>query len=538
MKTLKIYFLSACLSVFLFGQQAIAKGEDIDAQTFFIDFGQDASTWGDKTTGADINGNIWNNVVAPSGAPSALAAGATLDMVNSQGEATTVKFVLVTKINSNGKANGGLAEPDAALLGDLAVGTATNDYFFLDDGIGNQGWFRFEGLDNTKAYKFHIFGARQTNDVRGGTFLIYGDNKWNGYLQTSGAGIGTNISNTNDNTVLVSAPVVPNAEGKINFEFFIASSSSKFAYISAMKIEEVEQPEASVADNKFFIDFGKNNSGLDGALTVSPDKNGNYWNNVYSNGDGATNGTSDGTGNMTLKTSENTETAYAFELSSSNAKFNGVRNGGLLAPSDELLGDLAIATATHDYLFTDEGNPIVMLFKNLDRKNTYRFNIFGSRADDPARMSIITLEGENTYTAAHQTTGKHVGGTGVNGNNRMIYVSDVITPDEDGQIKLTLTRKFGMAHINVMKIEEFKDFSTSEIAPSSGSYELRVGTNHEKLIVTVNETSTVSIYNMLGILVNKAEVEDSKTFALPAGSYIINSVSKDGKTRSVKALNR
>jgi hypothetical protein len=65
-----------------------------------------------------------------------------------------------------------------------------------------------------------------------------------------------------------------------------------------------------------------------------------------------------------------------------------------------------------------------------------------------------------------------------------------------------------------------------------------VGTNHEKLIVTVNETSTVSVYNMLGILVNKAEVEDSKTFSLPAGSYIINSVSKDGKTRSTKALNR
>lgn len=507
-------------------------------ETFYVDFGQDASTWGDKTIGVDANGNIWNNVVAPAGAPSSLAAGYTLDFVNSQGETTPVSIELINKISSNGKPNCGLPDPDATLLGDIAVGTATNDYFFIDDGIGNQGWFRFKGLDTQKAYKFYVFGTRQTNDVRGGTFYIHGQNQFNDFLQTSGAGIGTNITNTNDNTIITSTPIVPNIDGTIDFEFFIASQPSKFVYVNAMKIEEVAVPEALAVEKKFYIDFGKNNSGLDGTLTANPDVNNNHWNNVYSNGDGGTRGASDGTGNLTLVASDNTASAYVMELANNNVEFNGVRNGALTTPDAALLGDFAIATATHDYVFTNNDGDITLNFKNLNVAKRYRFKLFGSRADDSGRMGLITIAGKNTISGAHQMGGKHIGGTGVNYNNRIVFVSDTIAPTTEGQISFAMKQKFGMAHINVMSMEELTVVYTDVTNPASNQYKLNVYSNQGALVVKVSTPSDVLVYNTLGMLISTAKVDNMKTFNLPTGAYFVKSVAANGEMCISKVINK
>jgi uncharacterized repeat protein (TIGR02543 family) len=245
--------------------------------------------------------------------------------------------------------------------------------------------------------------------------------------------------------------VVPNEDGTIDFEFFIATPQSRFVYINALKIEEVDVPEELAVAKKFYIDFGKNNE-TQGNPVTSPDANGNYWNNVYSNGNDATRGASDGTDNLTLVTSDNKTTLYELELANNNVEFNG--NGGLTNPDAALLGDLAIADATRDYVFTNNDGDIVLNFKKLNTAKTYRFNVFGSRNEADGRMGIITLTGENTFTGAHQTTGKHIGGTGINGNNRVIFVSDTITPTAEGLITLSMKQKFGMAYINAIKVEE------------------------------------------------------------------------------------
>lgn len=516
-----------------------AKWTESDyTETYFVDFGQNASTWGDKTDGVDVNGNVWNNVVAPSGAPSSLAAGYTLDFVNSKGETSTVKFELMAKINSNGKANCGLPNPDQALLGDLAVGTATNDYFFVEDALGNQGWFRFKGLDPLKAYKFSIFGTRQTNDVRGGTFFVHGQNQFNGFLQTSGTGIGTTITNTNDNTILASTPVIPKNDGSIDLEIIVASQPSKYVYINALKIEEVEIPQELTVEKKFFIDFGKNNAGLDGTITTSPDANNNYWNNVYSNGDGGTRGASDGTGNITLKTSDNTSTAYVMELANNNVEFNGVRNGALTNPDVALLGDFAIATATHDYVFTNNDGDITLNFKNLDVEKRYRFKLFGSRADDSGRLGLITITGKNIINGAHQMGGKHIGGTGVNYNNRIVFVSDTIAPTTEGQISFAMKQKFGMAHINVMSVEEIKLVYTDVTNPSTNQYKLNVYSNKGTLVVAVSKPSVVLVYNALGMLISNVKVEETKTISLPTGAYFVKSVAESGEMGTSKVINK
>jgi hypothetical protein len=305
-----------------------------------------------------------------------------------------------------------------------------------------------------------------------------------------------------------------------------------------LKIEEVVVPQELTVDKKFFIDFGKNNSGLDGTPTTSPDVNGNYWNNVYSNGDGGTRGASDGTGNITLVSSDNTTSSYVMELTNNNVEFNGVRNGALTSPEATLLGDFAIATATHDYVFTNNDGDITLNFKNLKVKNHYRIKFFGSRADDSGRLGLVTITGAKTITGAHQMGGKHLGGTGVNYNNRIVFVSDTLAPSAEGQITFALKQKFGMSHINVMTLEEVINFETEVTNPAENQYKLNVYPVQESLMVTVSKPSVVLVYNTVGVLIANVKIDKSKTFHLPAGAYFVRSVAENGEVCTAKVLNK
>ncbi|MDR1809369.1 MAG: GDSL-type esterase/lipase family protein [Prevotella sp.] len=442
------------LYFFLF---AIHLSAQTPVQKFYIDFGQQNSTWGDITSGADGNGNYWNNVAAPNGAPSTLNAGYSITLVNSANTVTAYVLEVARSIQSNGKANGGLASPDPALLGDLAVATATNDYFFLGDNMG-KGLFKFKNLDTGKAYKFYAYGCRTASgSQRGVIYSLSGKNGSHGKQLNTGTGIGANGYDGNNNNIWESSPVIPADNGEITLELG-RLFSGQMAYISALKIEEYSGYTLPAAEKKFYIDFGKNNSGLDGAPTVSPDANGNYWNNMYSNGDGPTTGAANPV--VPLVGAANETVGYSLELTST-VQFNGVRNGALGGtdspnePNASLLGDLAIKTATYDYLFLDN-QTAVLNFKNLNTGKLYRFNIFGSRKDDSGtgRVGRIELAGSNTITGIHQMGGAGIGASGENYNNNRIFVSDLVAPDAAGQITLTMTTWLGFAHINCIKLEE------------------------------------------------------------------------------------
>ena len=337
-------------------------------------------------------------------------------------------------------------------MGDLAVATATEDYFFIDNGVADKGAFVLKGLNPQRAYKFYVFGSRSGNDVRTSIFSITGRNGSHGTHQTTGAGIGTDIGNTNDDDIWESGYVMPKDNGEILFELGILTGG--YAYINAMKIEEYEGYTLPVADRQFYIDFGKNNNGTDGTPTASPDANGHYWNNMYSNGDGPT--TEQAGLKIDIVYSDNTETPYEVELAD-KFEFNGVRNGGLTNPDPALLGDLAIATATQDYIFrSGDGTTASILFKNLDKEKMYRFHIFGSREEKTGnRIGIVQLIGSNSVTGIHQMGGKDMAGTGVHRNVANIFVSDLLVPDTEGTITLKLTEWLGnFFHVNAMKVEE------------------------------------------------------------------------------------
>lgn len=435
-------------------------------QKIYVDFGQDNPGEGRRITNVDSNGNYWNNVTAPNGSPSTLNP-TTVNLKNSGNTLTGFALELVRTIRSNGGANGGLTSPDPLLLGDLAVETATEDYFFLDSGMG-KGSFKFKNLDPEKAYKFYILGCRvASGNQRGVIYSLSGKNGSHGKQLNTGTGIGAAGFNGNNNNVWESSFIVPTSKGEIALELG-RLFNGEMAYVNALKMEEYTGYVLPAAEKVCYIDFGKNNNGLDGAPTVSPDANGNYWNNMYSNGDGATTGASNGTGTLTLNNSANNNTGYVLELAST-VQFNGVRNGALggndspAEPSALLLGDLAVKTATYDYLFLDNQTAILN-FKNLNRDKLYRFNVFGSRKDDGSegRVGRIQITGSNTIYGIHQMGGAGVGANGESYNNKNIFVSDLMSPSAAGDITLTMTTWLGFAHINCIKLEEVSGESLPE----------------------------------------------------------------------------
>lgn len=98
----------------------------------------------------------------------------------------------------------------------------------------------------------------------------------------------------------------------------------------------------------------------------------------------------------------------------SGFRSNGRLNGGLLNPDVALLGDLAIETATEDYIFIENGGtdiPGIIDFNNLNPKSGYRFHVFGCRDTETDRMGLFTFSGENSSTGTYKMGEKIVEGT-------------------------------------------------------------------------------------------------------------------------------
>ena len=205
-------------------------------------------------------------------------------------------------------------------------------------------------------------------------------------------------------------------------------------------------PLTMSAQATFYVDFGANNT-QNGSKTTGADQNGHYWNNV------AAQGTADAAPAypqaVQLVTAENTPTAYELVLSS-RFTTNGRLNGALLEPDATKLGDLAVATATEDYIFTEPAQDYVnILFRNLNCEKGYVFTVFGYRQSAGQRQATFRFDGENTFSEVYNTT---------SANGMSTLTSDPVFPNRNGVITLTVIKNAvnenGMVHINAMKIQE------------------------------------------------------------------------------------
>ncbi|WPV67084.1 RICIN domain-containing protein [Chitinophaga sp. LS1] len=398
-------------------------------RTYYIDFGPNDVTNGNITTSPDVNGNYWNNITNTS------TTAASVYLVTNKNALSGALLNITSGFSSNGINNGGLLSPSASLLNDLAINTATQDYFYTD----NTASFIIKGLDVSKGYVFYFFATRNDPEVRKSNYTLVGNTTYSATLQTSGTNLGGTGYNGNNSTILVTNTLTPDTKGQIAIT--VKRETGTFAYIGALKIAEVQLPITALKTT--YIDFGPNDV-TNGNITTSPDINGNYWNNVTN--------TSTTAAQVNLVDKVNASTGAYVKITSAFSS-NGILNGGLLSPDASLLGDLAIPTATQDYFHTSTASSLSI--RGLDKTKGYVFNFFGTRNDPEKRVTGYSLTGATFYDGLLQTSGTNLGGTGYNGNTKTILTSDIIMPDDNGQINLTMTRSEGtFGYLGILKINQ------------------------------------------------------------------------------------
>ena len=404
----------------------ISVSSDIQ-RSFLIDFGPDDVTNGNITTSPDPNGNTWNNLTTPN------TSGSPVDLVDLNNAVSGYSVKVASDLLSNGIQNGGLLSPEDSLLGDLAIPTATQDYFFTV----STGTLSFENLDPTKGYIFRLFGSRNTNIVRRSLYEVKGSNTVLDSLQSSGPDLGGTGYDGNNSTTTLTGPVFPNANGRITLKVSVLEGG--FAYLNMLQMDEVD------GSTRYFLDFGPDDV-TNGNQTGSPDLNSNFWNNQIAS--------ITSTDSLLLSDSKNSTTGIYVSVTQDFSS-NGILNGGLLSPEDSLLGNLAIATATQDYFFTTATGSLE--FGGMDTSKGYVFTLFGTRNSPASRVTEYVFSGKNSFTDSLQTSGVDLGGAGYNGNNSSVVVTDTLFPAADGTMTLDVSvAEGGFAYLGCMTFEEIR----------------------------------------------------------------------------------
>jgi hypothetical protein len=212
------------------------------AQTILVDFGPNNDVDGRATSNPDSNGNHWNSwrpvLGYTNNGPYVTAGMSTNNLITTANVATEISLVVTANFTgANGILNGGLHAPDgpdSGLLGNFAIETATEDYFF-DSYQG--GAIKVTGLDPKYFYNFRFFGTREwSSATRETRYSVRGDNgTFTADLVTSGSNIGNNGTyDGNDDTIATVAGVAPTRTGEIYID--ISDLQGGYSYIGIMEI--------------------------------------------------------------------------------------------------------------------------------------------------------------------------------------------------------------------------------------------------------------------------------------------------------------
>ena len=136
-----------------------------------------------------------------------------------------------------------MRNPDSLLLGDFAVGSATNDAL-ASDATAAPGGFMLTGLDVHATYEFSFFASRAGTATYTTEYLITGKDVHRIELQTSGRDIGHDGEyDGNDNEIAVVPSIRPNEFGEVFVD--IEPLDGSRAYLNAMQISVTAIPEPS-----------------------------------------------------------------------------------------------------------------------------------------------------------------------------------------------------------------------------------------------------------------------------------------------------
>jgi hypothetical protein len=227
------------------------------------------------------------------------------------------------------------------------------------------------------------------------------------------------------------------------------------------------------------IDFGPDD-GTNGDATSSPDFQGQHWNNMIGVGGGALIPGGGGLGGL-LQTN-GVATAFGLVLSNGFAA-NGKLNGGLLAPSESLLGTFAVTNATQDYFFTT--SQAGFRLTNLAANAFYNLRFFGTRQTTISRISRYRVSGGNgVFTQDLATSGAGIGTGGYNGNNDTLAEIVGVIPDGNNEIQVGVSVVAGgFAYLGIMELISstppgFNELTASVVSATGDAVLTYVGIPH------------------------------------------------------------
>jgi hypothetical protein len=204
-------------------------------------------------------------------------------------------------------------------------------------------------------------------------------------------------------------------------------------------VEEAAEPTPPgggpplASGTRVLVDLGPSNA-EDGEHTPSPDWLGQHWNNWHAIEGGGRilpgqhlDALVDSTG---VRTAIDLIIAGGFGV-------NGRSHGGLLWPDPELLGDLAVGSATGDFVYAD-GDDITggLFLRDLDPDSHYTLRLFAAREDPERRITTYTITGATQHSVQLQTSGAGAG-SGQTNDDSVVELTG-LAPDAWGQLFLDL----------------------------------------------------------------------------------------------------
>ena len=205
-------------------------------ERLWLDLGPSNPQDGNPTASPDPNGNHWNNWHAVNGGVGILAGQSLGNLVTTSGSPSGIDFVITGGFLGKGILDGGLLAPSPALLGQFAVATATQDYFFTAD-EDSPGGFALLGLDPLDEYALRFFGTRNApqRQVSRYTVTTASGPLASADLQTSGVGAGvTGNGAGNDDDIAQIPRLQPDAFGQLFVD--VDRLSGMPAYIGILEV--------------------------------------------------------------------------------------------------------------------------------------------------------------------------------------------------------------------------------------------------------------------------------------------------------------
>lgn len=215
--------------------RAVATSGGLPAgERVLIDLGPSNAEDGTRTTGV-VDGLVWNAWHEVEGEAQILPGERLAPLFTTTGADSGLALVVTGGFRSNGLQNGGLQDPDPALLGDLAVPSATQDYFYTT-GPDDPGGLALTGLDPARRYTLRLLASREwADETRVTRFTAHGgEGALSGTVTTSGRGIGHDGGDGNDSVVLELPAILPDAWGQVHLDVEIEAGS--YGYVNVVEV--------------------------------------------------------------------------------------------------------------------------------------------------------------------------------------------------------------------------------------------------------------------------------------------------------------